>query len=85
MLGPTYVAYGFGNFLWYGSSPYPHSDQTGVTTLTVTHGKVAKAVFTPALVDGNGVPQPQTGTAGSGITGRYAQLRGCTGLATAPH
>jgi poly-gamma-glutamate synthesis protein (capsule biosynthesis protein) len=85
MLGPTYVAYGFGNFLWYGSSPYPHSDQTGVTTLTVTHGKVAKAVFTPALVDGNGVPRPQTGAAGSSITDRYAQLRGCTGLATAPH
>ncbi|UWE12266.1 CapA family protein [Actinacidiphila bryophytorum] len=85
MLGPTYVAYGFGNFLWYGSSPYPHSDQTGVTTLTVTSGKVTRAVFTPALVDGDGVPQPQTGAAGRGITDRYAQLRGCTGLATAPH
>ncbi|WUH91030.1 CapA family protein [Streptomyces sp. NBC_00433] len=85
MLGPTYVAYGFGNFLWYGSSPYPHSDQTGVTTLTVTKGKVAKAVFTPALVDGNGVPQPQTGGAATAVTDRYAQLRGCTGLATAPH
>jgi poly-gamma-glutamate capsule biosynthesis protein CapA/YwtB (metallophosphatase superfamily) len=84
MLGPTYVAYGFGNFLWYGSSPYPHSDQTGVTTLTVTGGRVARAVFTPALVDGKGVPQPQTGTAGTSITGRYAQLRGCTGLAAAP-
>ncbi|WP_327288771.1 CapA family protein [Streptomyces sp. NBC_01198] len=85
MLGPTYVAYGFGNFLWYGSSPYPHSDQTGVTTLTVSHGHVATAVFTPALVDGDGVPQPQTGAAGRQITDRYAQLRGCTGLATAPH
>lgn len=84
MLGPTYVAYGFGNFLWYGSSPYPHSDQTGVTTLTVTGGKVTKAVFTPALVDGNGVPQPQTGAAGRQITDRYGQLRTCTGLATAP-
>lgn len=84
MLGPTYVAYGFGNFLWYGSSPYPDSDQTGVTTLTVTRGKVAKAVFTPALVDGDGVPQPRTGDAGRQITDRYAQLRGCTGLATAP-
>lgn len=85
MLGPTYVAYGFGNFLWYGSSPYPHSDQTGVTTLTVTHGKITGAVFTPALVDGNGVPRPQTGAAARAITDRYAQLRGCTGLATAPH
>jgi poly-gamma-glutamate synthesis protein (capsule biosynthesis protein) len=85
MLGPTYVAYGFGNFLWYGSSPYPHSDQTGVTTLTVTHGKVTRAAFTPALVDGNGVPQPRTGAAARQITDRYAQLRACTGLVTAPH
>ncbi|MGW5350172.1 CapA family protein [Streptomyces sp. NPDC004031] len=84
MLGPTYVAYGFGNFLWYGSSPYPHSDQTGVTTLTVTGGKVAKAVFTPALVDGHGVPEPQTGAAGRTITDRYEGLRGCTGLKAPP-
>ncbi|WP_333769962.1 CapA family protein [Streptomyces sp. IBSBF 2435] len=85
MLGPTYVAYGFGNFLWYGSSPYPHSDETGVTTLTVTRGKVAKADFAPALVDGQGVPQPRTGAAGRRITDRYGQLRSCTGLTTAPH
>jgi poly-gamma-glutamate capsule biosynthesis protein CapA/YwtB (metallophosphatase superfamily) len=84
MLGPTYVAYGFGNFLWYGSSPYPHSDETGVTTLTVEHGRVAKAVFAPALVDGQGVPQPQTGAAATRITDRYAQLRQCTGLSAAP-
>lgn len=84
MLGPTYVAYGFGNFLWYGSSPYPHSDETGVTTLTVTRGKVAKAVFAPALVDGQGVPQPKSGAAGAEITDRRAQLRQCTGLSAAP-
>lgn len=84
MLGPTYVAYGFGNFLWYGSSPYPHSDQTGVTTLTVTGGKVTKAVFTPALVDGHGVPEPQTGSAGRAISDRYEGLRGCTGLKDPP-
>jgi hypothetical protein len=84
MLGPTYVAYGFGNFLWYGSSPYPHSDETGVTTLTVSRGKVTGAVFAPALVDGQGVPQPETGAAGQRITDRYAQLRQCTGLTAAP-
>jgi poly-gamma-glutamate capsule biosynthesis protein CapA/YwtB (metallophosphatase superfamily) len=84
MLGPTYVAYGFGNFLWYGSSPYPHSDQTGVTTLTITHGRVAKAVFSPAVVDGQGVPEPQSGAAARTVTDRYAALRGCTGLTPAP-
>ncbi|MFF6957833.1 CapA family protein [Streptomyces sp. NPDC008317] len=84
MLGPTYVAYGFGNFLWYGSSPYPHSDETGVTTLTVRRGKVTRAVFAPALVDGAGVPQPRTGAAGQRITDRYEQLRRCAGLTSPP-
>ncbi|MBD0736416.1 hypothetical protein BGM09_25205 [Streptomyces sp. CBMA29] len=84
MLGPTYVAYGFGNFLWYGSSPYPHSDETGVTTLTVRRGEVTRAVFAPALVDGAGVPRPRTGAAGERITDRYEQLRRCTGLTSPP-
>lgn len=84
MMGPTYVAYGFGNFLWYGHSPYPNSDETGVTTLTVTHGRVTKAAFTPAVVGGDGVPQPQSGGAATRITDRYARLRQCTGLATPP-
>lgn len=84
MLGPTYVAYGLGNFLWYGSSPYPHSDETGVTTLTVTHGAVTAAAFTPALVDGHGVPEPQTSAAERRISTRYEQLRQCTGLTPAP-
>jgi poly-gamma-glutamate synthesis protein (capsule biosynthesis protein) len=85
MLGPTYVGYGFGNFLWYGHSPYPHSDETGVTTLTVRHGRVAAAAFTPALVDTTGVAQPRTGAAGRQITDRLTQLRTtCTDLAAAP-
>jgi poly-gamma-glutamate synthesis protein (capsule biosynthesis protein) len=85
MLGSTFVGYGFGNFLWYGTSPYPHSDDTGVTTLTVTGGKVAKAVFTPAEVDGDGVPEPRTGAAGRQIADRHGQLRACTGLSAPPH
>lgn len=85
MLGPTYVAYGFGNFLWYGTSPYPHSDETGVTTLTVTAaGKVSGARFTPGLVDGHGVAEPQSGAAANEITTRYGQLRHCSGLAAPP-
>lgn len=84
MLGRTYVAYGFGNFLWYGSSPYPHSDQTGVTTLTVTAGRVTHAVFTPAVVDGHGVPEPQSGSAARAILTRRTQLFACTALTAAP-
>lgn len=84
MLGPTFVGYGFGNFLWYGHSPYPHSDETGVTTVTVRHGRVVRAGFAPALVDASGVARPQTGAAARQITDRHAQLRACTGLSAAP-
>jgi poly-gamma-glutamate synthesis protein (capsule biosynthesis protein) len=84
MLGGTYVAYGFGNFLWYGTSPYPDSNDTGVTTVTITNGKVAKEAFTPASVDGRGVPMPQTGAEATRITQRRDSLRPCTGLAAPP-
>ncbi|MFC8449888.1 CapA family protein [Kitasatospora sp. NPDC057223] len=85
MLGKTYVGYGFGNFLWYGTSNYPFSNETGVTTLTLTAGgKVTGEEFTPALVDDQGVPQPQTGAAAEAALKRRDGLRGCAGLAPAP-
>lgn len=84
MLGDTYVGYGFGNFLWYGTSPYPNSNDTGVTTLTVTGGKVVKEAFAPALIDSRGVPVPQKAAEAKRITDRRASLRPCTGLTAAP-
>lgn len=84
MLGDTYVGYGFGNFLWYGTSPYPNSNDTGVTTLTLTGGKVVKEEFTPALIDSRGVPVPQKAAEAKRITDRRATLRPCTGLTAAP-
>ncbi|WP_033219743.1 CapA family protein [Kitasatospora phosalacinea] len=85
MLGKTYVAYGFGNFLWYGTSNYTASDETGVTTLTVTaDGRVTGEAFTPAHIDGRGVPVPQTGNAAKAAQQRRDGLRGCTGLAAVP-
>ncbi|MFF1798475.1 CapA family protein [Kitasatospora sp. NPDC058263] len=82
MLGSTYIGYGFGNFLWYGTSDYANSNETGVTTLTLTAaGKVAGEEFTPATVDGQGVPVPQTGAAATAALTRRDGLRGCTGLA----
>jgi hypothetical protein len=56
-----------------------------VTTVTVTRGKVPRAVFTPGLVDGTGVAEPQTGVAAARIQDRYDRLRRCSGLADAPH
>ncbi|GAA2115706.1 CapA family protein [Kitasatospora saccharophila] len=85
MLGKTYVAYGFGNFLWYGTSNYTASDETGVTTLTVTaDGRVTGETFTPAHIDGRGVPVPQSGNAAKAAQQRRDGLRGCTGLAAVP-
>ncbi|MGW4379226.1 CapA family protein [Kitasatospora sp. NPDC004531] len=85
MLGNTYVAYGFGNFLWYGTSNYTASDETGVTTLTITtDGRVTGETFTPAHIDGRGVPVPQTGSAAKAAQQRRDGLRGCTGLAAVP-
>jgi poly-gamma-glutamate synthesis protein (capsule biosynthesis protein) len=82
MMGDTYVGYGFGNFLWYGTSPYPNSNDTGVTTLTLTAGKVVKEQFTPASIDKRGVPVPATGPEAKRITDRRDGLRPCTGLKT---
>ncbi|MFB7949840.1 CapA family protein [Kitasatospora phosalacinea] len=85
MLGKTYVSYGFGNFLWYGTSNYTASNETGVTTLTVTaDGRVTGESFTPARIDGRGVPVPQTGAAAKAAQQRRDGLRGCTGLAAVP-
>ncbi|MEU5385096.1 CapA family protein [Kitasatospora cineracea] len=85
MLGKTYVSYGFGNFLWYGTSNYTASDETGVTTITVTaDGRVTGETFTPAHIDGRGVPVPQGGSAAKAAQQRRDGLRGCTGLAAVP-
>lgn len=85
MLGNTYVGYGFGNFLWYGTSNYANSNETGVTTLTVTKdGKVAGETFTPATIDDKGIPQPVSGATAANALKRRDGLRGCTGLSPAP-
>ncbi|MFG2717035.1 CapA family protein [Streptomyces sp. NPDC048416] len=84
MLGPTYVNYGLGNLLWYGTSPYPRSDDSGIATLTIARGKVVKQGFTAAVVDGRGVPMPQAGAAAKAVTDRLATLRACTSLLPAP-
>ncbi|MFJ8743477.1 CapA family protein [Embleya sp. NPDC127516] len=83
-LGDTYVGYGYGNFLWYGTSPYPNSNDTGVATLTIKDGKVVGEKFTPASIDKRGVPMPVTGAESRRILDRRETLRPCTGLTAAP-
>lgn len=80
-LGHTYVAYGMGNFLWYGTS---HGSQTGVLKLTLHPHAPLSAQFLPAVVSDSGQPVLLTGSAKSRAATDYAGLRGCTGLATAP-
>lgn len=80
-LGRTYVAYGLGNFLWYGTS---RSTDTGVLRLTVRDRTVVKNEFLPAVVSGTGQPTPLSGAAATKAVQRYVGLRSCTGLATTP-
>ncbi|MFG2841885.1 CapA family protein [Kitasatospora sp. NPDC048296] len=85
MLGNTYIGYGFGNFLWYGTSNYPNSNETGVTTLTLTaDGKVTGEAFAPATIDDKGIPQPVTGATAEAALKRRDGLRGCAGLTPPP-
>ncbi|MFH9348940.1 CapA family protein [Kitasatospora sp. NPDC017646] len=85
MLGNTYVGYGFGNFLWYGTSDYAFSNETGVTTLTLAaDGKVTGEAFAPATIDDKGIPQPVTGAAAEAALKRRDGLRGCAGLTPPP-
>lgn len=80
-LGPTFVAYGMGNFLWYGESK---STETGLLRLTVRDRAVTKREFLPAVVSSTGQPTLLTGTAATRLNQRYAGLRTCAGLADAP-
>ncbi|MFB6892362.1 CapA family protein [Kitasatospora sp. NPDC056327] len=85
MIGDTYIGYGFGNFLWYGTSNYANSNETGVTTLTLSPaGKVLGEEFAPATIDDRGVPMPQSGAEAAAALKRRDGLRGCTGLAPVP-
>jgi poly-gamma-glutamate synthesis protein (capsule biosynthesis protein) len=80
-LGSTFVAYGMGNFLWYGTSK---STETGILKLTIRSRAVVKQEFLPAVVSDSGQPKLLTGTAATKLSQRYAGLRGCAGLAASP-
>lgn len=80
-LGKTYVAYGLGNFLWYGTS---RSTETGVLRLTVQGRTVTKHELVPAKVSSTGQPVPLTGAEATKLTQRFNGLRGCAGLTESP-
>ncbi|WP_238007816.1 CapA family protein [Dactylosporangium sp. AC04546] len=80
-LGQTFVAYGMGNFLWYGPSK---STETGVLRLTVRGRSVTSSEFLPAVVSDTGQPKLLTGAAATRLSDRYAGLRRCAGLSGPP-
>jgi poly-gamma-glutamate capsule biosynthesis protein CapA/YwtB (metallophosphatase superfamily) len=80
-LGPAYVDYGLGNFVFYSSGGV--TAQSGVLTLTVRGRAVTKAAWTPATISG-GVPIPMNGSSADSALANWNELRGCTGLSAEP-
>jgi poly-gamma-glutamate synthesis protein (capsule biosynthesis protein) len=78
--GHTYVHFGLGNFLWYGTS---HSTDSGLLRLTVRGRAVVRAEFLPATVSATGQPVLVSGRAKARIEEKRAAARRCTGLAGA--
>ena len=71
------VAYGLGNFVWYGTSEL--STKTGVLLVTATGRRIDQYRWVPARISG-GVPRPLSGAAKQSEIASWRALRGCTGL-----
>jgi poly-gamma-glutamate synthesis protein (capsule biosynthesis protein) len=80
-LGRTFVAYGLGNFLWWGRS---YSTATGVLELTLHPHAPLTARFIPATVSGTGQPIADRGASARQAAAYYASLRTCAELAPRP-
>jgi poly-gamma-glutamate synthesis protein (capsule biosynthesis protein) len=80
-LGPAYVNYGLGNFVFYARGGV--TAQSGVLMLTIRGRAVTKANWTPAVISG-GTPIPVEGSAADRAVAAWNGLRSCTGLAAEP-
>jgi poly-gamma-glutamate synthesis protein (capsule biosynthesis protein) len=80
-LGPAYVDYGLGNFVFYASGGA--AAQSGVLTLTARGRAVTKSTWTPAVISG-GIPIPMDGSSADSALANWKDLRGCTGLSVEP-
>lgn len=82
-VGDTFVAYGLGNFVWYGSDE-PDA-RTGVLTVTLdATGRAVEQTWTPLLVNPDGVPRPPDAAGTDRVTRAWLKARTCAGLASAP-
>ncbi len=80
-LGPTYVAYGLGNFVWYGRNSRVQA-ATGVLTLTLDGRRVVREQWTPLEVSADGIPRASS--RGPAALAAREQARGCSDLTSAP-
>jgi poly-gamma-glutamate capsule biosynthesis protein CapA/YwtB (metallophosphatase superfamily) len=71
------VAYGLGNFVWYGTTDT--STRTGVLKVTATGQRIDSYEWVPARISG-GVPRAVSGTARKREVAAWKKLRGCAGL-----
>ncbi len=80
-LGPTYVAYGLSNFIWYHGS----KGETGLLDLSVRDGRVVADGWRPAVIPRRGgLPRFQGGTSAVWATALWRNLRIGAGLVAAP-
>ena len=76
-MGGPLVAYGLGNFVWYGTSEL--STRTGVLLVTATGRRIDRYRWVPARI-ADGVPRPLAGADAQRAVSSWRSLRDCTGL-----
>lgn len=77
-VGPSLVAYGLGNFVYFREDG--ESGRSGVLLATVTGREVDDYSWVPARIT-NGVPVPLSGEAGAADVAEWERRRACSGLA----
>ena len=81
-LGPTYVAYGLGNFIWYHGVK---GADTGLLDLSMRDRRVVADGWRPAVIPREGgLPRFQNGTTASRATKAWRGLRRGAGLSSSP-
>ncbi len=80
-LGPTYVAYGLSNFIWYHGS----KGETGLLDLSIRDGRVVADGWRPAVIPREGgLPRFQTGPSAVWATAVWRRLQRGAGLTASP-
>ena len=76
-VGPSLVAYGLGNFVYWREDG--ESGRSGVLLVTVTGREVDDYSWVPARIT-NGVPVPESGDGATADLAEWDNRRSCSGL-----